>query len=98
VEVSYAEVDPLIRGAGPALLRLPGEPAGRFPLLLGGPGRRVSLLAPDRSVQGVAPEVVRAALSREVESRVAGDVERALRHALGFVLEEAPTLLVIAHP
>ena len=45
--VPYPEVEWLVRGAGPALLRIPGAGEPRFLALLGG-GRQVAVLGPDR--------------------------------------------------
>ena len=50
VEVSYAEAAWLVRGAGPALLRLPGAGVPCFLALLGGTRRVVTLLGPDLAV------------------------------------------------
>jgi len=78
VEVPYADVDQLLRGAGPALLRLADEAGPRFLGLLGGDRHRITLLTPDLSMVRVRPEVLRAALCAEVEAPVAGGIERIL--------------------
>ena len=64
-QVMYSEVAQLVRGAGPAVLRLPeegGTGERRFLVLLRGGRRRIALLGPDLSVYRVQCEVVRAAL------------------------------------
>ena len=78
VAASYADVDRLVCRAGPALLRLPGESEPRFLVLLGGDSRRVALLTPDLARVRLAPEVVRAALCRNVEAAGSETVERLL--------------------
>src|SRR5439155_2179411 len=50
VEAPYAEVGRLVRGAGPALLRLPGAGAPCFLALLKGTRRTATLLGPDLAV------------------------------------------------
>jgi ATP-binding cassette subfamily B protein len=77
VEAPYAEVGPLLRGAGPALVRLPGSPPRFLALLAGGRGR-AAVLTPGQAVERIDPESVRVALCREVEAPVAGTVERLL--------------------
>lgn len=69
-EAPYADVEQLVRGAGPAILRLPdmlceGEP--RFLALLKG-GRWVSVVASDLSVRRVPLAMVRNALCAEIEA------------------------------
>ena len=51
VEVPYAEVESLVRRAGPALLRLPGLEKPGFLALLGYQGRRALLIGPDLAVE-----------------------------------------------
>jgi ATP-binding cassette subfamily B protein len=81
VEAPYAEADRLIRGAGPALLRVADGEGPRFLVLLRGDRRRPSLLASDLSIVRVPAEAVRAALCREVEAGREGQVERLLDEA-----------------
>jgi ATP-binding cassette subfamily B protein len=78
VEVSYAEVARLVRGAGPAVLRLPGAGAPCFLALLGGTRRTVTLLGPDLAVHRRSLEAVRAALCQHLEAPLQADVERLL--------------------
>jgi ATP-binding cassette, subfamily B, bacterial len=78
VEVPYAEVEHLVRGAGPALLQLPGaEPPG-FLVLLRGQWHRVTLLGPDLVRHRVATEIIRTALCQAVEAPLAAEVDRVL--------------------
>jgi len=84
VESSYAEVDQLVRGVGPALLRLPrnfdeGEP--RFLALLKGGRRRISIIGPDASVRRVRLEAVRGALCYELETPRVGQIDQLLAEA-----------------
>ncbi|HEX8201147.1 MAG TPA: ABC transporter ATP-binding protein [Isosphaeraceae bacterium] len=78
VEVPYAEADRLVRGAGPALLRVADGRESRFLVLLRGDRRRPALLTPDGAVVRVPAERVRASLCREVEAGREGEVERLL--------------------
>jgi ATP-binding cassette subfamily B protein len=77
VEAPYAEVEGLVRRAGPALLRLPGTEAPRFIALLGG-RRTVAVLGPDLVVHRLQPLAIRAALCRALEAPLAADVDRLL--------------------
>jgi ATP-binding cassette subfamily B protein len=64
VASSYREVAEMVRGAAPALLRLPPEKPQappRYLVLLNG-GRRLTLLGPDLKTHRVPSEAVRAAL------------------------------------
>lgn len=81
VEVSYAEVERLVRGVGPALLRLPGEGTPRFLALLGGRRRAVFILGADRVVYRLRPEVIGAALGQPLEELVGARVDRLLGEA-----------------
>jgi ATP-binding cassette subfamily B protein len=81
VEVPYAEVDRLVRGARFALLRLPEAAGSGFLAVLGGRGRRITLLGPDLGTTRARPEELRAAVCAGVEAPVAGEVERLLAGA-----------------
>ena len=81
VEVPYAEVEWLVRSAGPALLRLPGGDEPHFLALLGGRRRVVSILGPDRTVHRLQPEVICAALCQGLEQRLAARVDQVLSAA-----------------
>jgi ATP-binding cassette subfamily B protein len=77
-ESSYNEVGRLVRGAGPAILRLPDDFARRasspdadqprFLALLKSRWGRVSVLGPDLSVRRLRPDVIREALCYEFEA------------------------------
>jgi ATP-binding cassette subfamily B protein len=82
VEVPYAEVAALLRGAGPTLLRLPGREKPGFLVLLGSQRRRVLLLGPDLTVHRVAIESVRTALCHGVEVPLQDEVAQML-HVVG---------------
>jgi ATP-binding cassette subfamily B protein len=84
VESSYAEVDQLVRGVSPALLRLPGtfdEGEPRFLALLRGGWWRISVVGPDLSVRRVRPEAIRGALCYELEAPLVGPVDQLLAEA-----------------
>jgi ATP-binding cassette subfamily B protein len=78
VEAPYAEVAGLVRGAGPALLRLPGAGAPCFLALLKGTRRTVTLLGPDLAVHRRPLEAVCATLCQNLETPLQADVERLL--------------------
>ena len=91
VESSYAQVEQLVRGAGPALLRLPhgfaarsrlpepGEP--HFLALLKGGRWWLSVIGPDLSVHRVWPGAVRDALCHELEAPLVGPADQLLAEA-----------------
>jgi len=87
VEVPYNEIEKLVRGGGPALLRLPafhhldhqGEP--RFLALIGGNRRTVALLSPDLKIHRVRHEAVCEALRRPLEAPLEASVEQLLNQA-----------------
>jgi ABC-type multidrug transport system fused ATPase/permease subunit len=81
VEVPYAEVERLVRSAGPALLSLPSGDGPHFLALLGGRRRVVSVLGPDRIVHRLQPEVIYAALCQGLEPLLAVRVDQLLREA-----------------
>jgi ATP-binding cassette, subfamily B, bacterial len=78
VEVPYAEVESLIRGAGPALLRLPGREKPGFLALLRSHRRQVMLLGPDLAVHRVSMEVLCTAYCHDVEAPLVAEVEHVL--------------------
>jgi ATP-binding cassette subfamily B protein len=85
VESPYTEVDQLVRGVGPALLRLPGRNGGegrgaRFLAILKG-GSRITVAAPDLSVRRLRPDVVREALCATLEAPLVEPLERLLAEA-----------------
>ena len=77
VMTPYSEVEWLVRGAGPALLRIPGTSEPRFLALLGS-GRKVAVLGPDRKVHQVQPSVVCITLCRDLEAPLLAEVDRML--------------------
>jgi len=82
VEPAYPAVDGFVRDGGPVLLRLPGSGECRFLALLRGGQRAVSVLGPDLALHRLRPELVRAALCREVEAPlVVEEVDRLLNEA-----------------
>ncbi len=78
VEAPYTEVGRLVRGAGPALLRLPGAGSPYFLALLKGTRRTATLLGPDLAVHRRPLEAVCAALCQHLETPLQADVERLL--------------------
>lgn len=81
VEASYAEVDGLVRGAGPALLRLPGAAGPRFLALVRGGRRTAEVLGPDHRLRRVPAAQLRDALCREHDARLGPEVDRLLAEA-----------------
>lgn len=81
VEAPYPEVETLVRGAGPALVRLPDGGGARFLALVRGGRRRVVLLDPALRLRHVRPEAVRAALCDALEAPIRPEVERLLDDA-----------------
>src|SRR5262245_24295967 len=62
VELPYADIQPQLHRAGPALIRLPEVTEPRFLALVGGNHRQLVLLTPDLEDIRLAPDIVRAAL------------------------------------
>jgi ATP-binding cassette subfamily B protein len=84
VESAYTEIEQLIRGAGPALLRLPDDPGKnepRFLVLLKSSRGRVNLIGPDLTVHRVKPNQVRAAFCYELEAPRLAQIDRLLDEA-----------------
>ena len=81
VDARYAEVEQLVRRAGPALLRWPGPGEPRFLVLLGGRRRAVSILGPDHVVHWLQSEVLRTALCQTIELPLVAEVTRLLDEA-----------------
>lgn len=81
VDAPYGQLDRLLSGAGPALLRLDGDGEARFLALLGSDGDRLSVVAPDHTVVGLPPELVRSALCREAEATAQQTVDVVLEKA-----------------
>ena len=81
VDVSYREVDSLVRQSAPALLRLPGEGPARFLVLLRGGRQTAVLLDPERRPQKVPVAAISQALRREHDDRLGPEVDRLLEEA-----------------
>ena len=81
VDTPYAEVEQLVRRAGPALLRWPGPGEPRFLALLGSRRRAISILGPDRVVHWLQSEVLRTALCQTMELSLVAEVDRLLDEA-----------------
>jgi ATP-binding cassette subfamily B protein len=79
VDVTYAEVDDLLRGAGPALLWLRGE-GERLLLVLRRRGRELVVLAPDLQTRTIPQAQVREALVGPVEGRMRPVLTAMLEH------------------
>jgi ATP-binding cassette subfamily B protein len=78
IEAPYGEIESLVRGAGPALLRLPEQ---RLLAVLGNRGRHVTILAPDGRSHRVRVEAITAELRRPHEEPLAEGIARLLRDA-----------------
>src|SRR3712207_2336306 len=81
VDAPYAEVERLLRRAGPALLRWPNPGEPRFLALLSGRWRAVFILGPDHVVHRLQPEVLRTALCQTIELPLVAEVTRLLDEA-----------------
>jgi ATP-binding cassette, subfamily B, bacterial len=81
VETPYAEIEQLLRTAGPALVRLPDRQEARFLILLPGTRRRTVLLSPEMEAVPVEPEAVRAAVCQQQEAPLAKSIEQSLATA-----------------
>src|SRR5215210_7323762 len=81
VDVSYREVDSLVRQSAPALLRLPGEGPPRFLALLRGGRRTAVLLDPERRPRKIPVPEICQALRREHDDRLGPEVDRLLDEA-----------------
>jgi ATP-binding cassette subfamily B protein len=78
VEAPYAEVERLVAGSAPGLLRLPGEGEPRFLLLLSGNRRRVVLLSPELMPVAVRVDAIGELLRRPQGAARGGSVDRIL--------------------
>ena len=81
VDVPYAEVERLVRSAGPALLRLPSAGEPLFLALLSGRRRAVSILGPDRRLHRLRPDVICRALCHHLEQLHIAQVDQLLGEA-----------------
>jgi ATP-binding cassette subfamily B protein len=78
VDAPYREVEPLLRGSGPALLLLPGDAPCRMLVLLGHRGEQLLVLTPEQGERRVPLAAVRAALCAPIEAPLAASVDRLL--------------------
>ena len=81
VETTYAEIDALIQGAGPAVIALRGSEGLRFLMVLR-PGRgRVRLLAPDLRMRDCPVRVIRDAVCAGLEAPLVREIDQLLARA-----------------
>lgn len=78
VTAPYPDIEPLIRGAGPALLRLPGEDGARFLTVLGSSRQTITVLDPNLQTRRLAVSQVRDALCHPLEAPLATEMDRLL--------------------
>ena len=81
VESPYADIEQMICGAGPALLRVPGGTEPCFLILLKGGRKSISVIAPDLSVKRIHSKPVRDALTYPLEAPLAEYVDDLLVQA-----------------
>lgn len=81
VEASYGEIEALIRGAGPALLRLPGEGNPRLLPLVRVGWRTAVVLGADHQLWRVPIARLQDVLRREHDARLGPEVDRLLAEA-----------------
>ena len=79
VEAPYSELEGLVRGGAPALLRLSGEP--RFIALLATRRGTATIIGCDRARHKVPVETVRHALCRNMEQQVGPGIDALLERA-----------------
>ena len=97
VDVPYAEVERLVRSAGPALLRLPGAGEPHFLALLSGRRRTVSILGPDLLLHRLRPDVICRALCHELEQLHMAQVDQLLGEARVPKRRQARARVAILH-
>ncbi len=81
VESAYADLDRLLRGAGPAVLRLPAPDGPRFVALLKSGRVKAALIGPDLEAHQVDLDRLREALTRDLEAPLLPEVDRLLNQA-----------------
>lgn len=81
VEVTYGELENLVRRAAPALLRLPFGEQAQFLVLLCGGWRTVTILDPERRRRSVSVASVCAAIRRDLDDRYQLEADRLLDEA-----------------
>lgn len=77
-EAAYPDVESLLRGGGPALIRLRYDSLPSFLALIGGRGRRLMLLAPDGNIHRLPVDDLHRAVCKGIEQPVAAEVEALL--------------------
>lgn len=80
VSFTYPDVDAMIQKIGPALVRLPGENSPGFLAILKGRSR-LSVIGPDLSIRRISSDVLRNALTRDLEASIAEKIDNALDSA-----------------
>jgi ATP-binding cassette, subfamily B, bacterial len=78
IEVPYTEVQRLVAGSAPALLRLPGEGEPLFLVLLSSNRRRAVLLSPELMPVAVRSDSIGELLCQSQEAPLRGSVDRIL--------------------
>jgi ATP-binding cassette subfamily B protein len=81
IGASYAELPPLLRKAGPALVQLPGEGSPEVLLLLGERRSRLLVLTPALRVEAIEWRALHTALCHELEAPVRPSVDALLEQA-----------------
>jgi len=81
VETKHPDLNEFLLGAGPALLRLPGESPARFLVLARRVGRRVEILGPDLEPHRLPVDRIAAALVRSDEESVGESIDQLLDQA-----------------
>ncbi len=81
IGTSYAELPRLLRRAGPALLRLPGEGAPQVLALLGERRGRLRVLTPSSRVEVIDSRTLHTALCHELEAPLLPSVDALLEQA-----------------
>lgn len=71
----YNDVLKMVRRAGPALLRLPGEGEPYFLALLKGGRWKVKILTPEFKVRRLSPDLIRTVLTQHIEAPAAAQIE-----------------------
>jgi ATP-binding cassette subfamily B protein len=78
IEATFGEIDRMIRGAGPALLRIESGDAQHLLILRAATRRTAALVAPDGSVRQVRIDSIRAVLCEPLEAPLANEINRLL--------------------
>lgn len=81
MQSAYGDVEGMLRGAGPALVALPGEGEPRLVALLAGRGAGVRLLGPDLVERSMTSGAIRDAVCAPIERDPAAAVDKLLKTA-----------------